>query len=211
MKCTRFRSTTSLVPLFVALALAGGCKDDGSSAIAISEFMASNGNGLKDSDGETSDWIEIANFGTQTVNLKGFRLTDDPKEPMRWVFPDVSLAPGQYLVVFASGKASEATDGELHANFRMKASPDFLALLRPNGRALTQFKPYPEQQSDVSYGLGSDGVTGFLQSPTPGAANTPSLGKKKDKNKSDKHDDKDEKDKHKDGKKKHDKAEADQD
>lgn len=165
----------------VLLGMASGCRDDGSGSIIISEFMASNGNGLKDADGETSDWIEIANTGAQPVNLEGFRLTDDPKEPMRWEFPDVTIQPGQYLVVFASGKGSQGGDSELHTNFKLKASPDFLALLRPNGRALTQFKPYPEQKGDVSYGLGSDGVVGFLETPTPGAANSPSVGKKKDK------------------------------
>lgn len=180
MKCSTCIQRSTLLAL-VFLAMTSGCRDDGSGSIIISEFMASNGNGLKDADGETSDWIELANTGNQPVNLKGFRLTDDPSEPMRWVFSDVTIAPGQYLVVFASGKGTEGGDSELHTNFRMKASPDFLALLRPNGRALTQFKPYPEQKSDVSYGLGSDGVVGFLQTPTPGAPNSASVGKKKDK------------------------------
>ena len=34
--------------------------------------------------------------------LVGWALTDDAAEPGRWVFPDVSLGPGQFLVVFAS-------------------------------------------------------------------------------------------------------------
>jgi hypothetical protein len=182
-QATILRSTLGLAA--TALGLSTGCRDDGSSSIVISEFMAANANGLKDGDGETSDWIEVANFGTQVVNLKGFRLTDTPDDPMRWVFPEVSIAPGQYVLVFASGKGLDGGASELHTGFRMKASPDFLALLRPNGHALTQFKPYPEQRNDVSYGLGSDGVTGFLETPTPGAPNSPIIGKKKDKDKPD--------------------------
>ncbi len=181
MKCTTFSGLGLAVAVLGLSTVMGGCSRKSESAILISEFMAANANGLKDGDGETSDWIEIANAGDERVNLEGFRLTDDASDPMRWVFPDVSIAPGQYLLVFASGKGQTAGDSELHTGFRMKASPDFLALLRPNGRALTQFKPYPEQRNDVSYGLGSDDEVGFLETPTPGAANSPSLGKKKGK------------------------------
>ena len=31
---------------------------------AISEFMAANANGIRDEDGDHSDWIEVGNFGT---------------------------------------------------------------------------------------------------------------------------------------------------
>jgi Lamin Tail Domain len=180
MMWTGFVSRKGALLGAVILGLSSGCHDDGGS-IVISEFVAANANGLKDSDGQTSDWIEIGNMGTAVVNLKNWRLTDDPAEPMRWVFPEVSISPGQYVVVFASGKGQSPGASELHTSFRMKATPDFLALLRPNGRAVTQFKPYPEQRNDVSYGVGSDGVTGYLESPTPGAPNSPSLAKKKDK------------------------------
>jgi hypothetical protein len=143
--------------------------------------MASNGSGIKDSEGETSDWIEIFNGGDSTVDLEGWRLTDDPRE-QGWAFPKVSLEPGQYLIVFASGK-QQSGDGELHANFRLKASPDFLALMRRSGRVVQQFAPYPDQFSDVSYGIGNNGVTGYLETPTPGAPNGPAIKKR---NKSDK-------------------------
>jgi hypothetical protein len=46
----------------MCLAGLGGC---GSSAslVIISEFVASNMRGLRDVDGETSDWIELQNTG----------------------------------------------------------------------------------------------------------------------------------------------------
>ncbi len=155
-----------------------GCESD-DEIIKISEFMASNANGLKDSDGETSDWIEVFNAGHAPVDLEGWRLTDDPKKP-GWSFPQVSLGAGQYLVVFAAGKPQAPGDAELHASFRLKAAPDFLAVMRRSGRVVHQFAPYPEQFSDVSYGLGSNGVTGFLETATPGVANSPAS-KKRDK------------------------------
>ena len=46
-------------------------------AVAISEFLAENRDGLADEDGDSSDWIEIQNQGAATVNLDGWSLTDD--------------------------------------------------------------------------------------------------------------------------------------
>ncbi len=43
----------------------------------ISEFMAENHGALTDEDGDTSDWIEIFNPGSEPVNLLNWSLTDD--------------------------------------------------------------------------------------------------------------------------------------
>jgi hypothetical protein len=175
-------SATLLKGCVLALALLaglGGCRSsEARSSIVISEFVASNTAGLKDSDGETSDWIELYNRGKLPVNLEGWRLTDDPNQAERWVFPEVALGPGEYLLVFASGKPTPPGERQLHASFRLKASPDYLALLDPGGRVAQEFAPYPEQRNDLSYGLGSDGVTGYLSALTPGAPNAPALRKK---------------------------------
>lgn len=158
------------------LSLSFGC-ETGGEGIRLTEFLASNSSGLKDADGETSDWIELFNGGDAAVDLEGWRLTDDPHEP-GWAFPRVVLEPGQYLVVFASGKQHAPGDTELHAPFRLKASPDFLALMRRSGRVVQQFSPYPEQFSDVSYGIGNNGITGYIETPTPGAPNGPATKKR---------------------------------
>ena len=43
----------------------------GQDLLRISEFAAVNDGPLLDEDGEKSDWIEINNAGTNTVNLGG--------------------------------------------------------------------------------------------------------------------------------------------
>ena len=48
--------------------------------LIISEFLAVNDKGLKDSNGERSDWIEIHNAGDATIDLAGWALTDDAKD-----------------------------------------------------------------------------------------------------------------------------------
>ena len=68
----------------------------------INEFLASNNGEIQDEDGDFSDFIELSNRGDQAVNLAGWYLTDDAGDLNKWQFPSINLAPGQYLVVFAS-------------------------------------------------------------------------------------------------------------
>jgi hypothetical protein len=75
-----------------------------SQTVVINEFMSSNGTTVSDEDDDYSDWIELYNAGTEAVNLNGWGISDDPEEPFRWVFPDVVIGPGDYLLVWASGK-----------------------------------------------------------------------------------------------------------
>ena len=145
----------------------------------ISEFMASNQNGITDVDGEHSDWIEIRNPDPAAVDLGGYHLTDDAARPMRWTFPDGTiLPPGGHLVVFASGKNRVVAGQELHTNFNLSAGGEFLALNAPGGSpSLTAWSPFPPQSADISYGLVPPEFTGsgFFLVATPGALNDASL------------------------------------
>src|SRR5262245_23377046 len=76
----------------------------GADLVIISEFVASNSGGLRDEDGDASDWLELFNAGTNTVNLGGWSLTDSAADLAKWTFPSTNLAPGAFLIVFASGK-----------------------------------------------------------------------------------------------------------
>jgi spore coat protein CotH len=120
----------------------------------ITEFMANNNTKLTDQDGDHSDWIEIHNSGDVAVNLDDWLLTDNSGNLDKWVFPAVSLAPGGYLVVFASGKDRRVAGGELHTNFQLNTSGGYLALVEPDEETIaTEFNPYPEQFADVSFGV----------------------------------------------------------
>jgi hypothetical protein len=145
-------------------------------AVRINEFLAANQNGLKDEDGDAEDWIELHNRGDSTVDLSGWSLTDDAKDPGKWTFPAVALAPGQYLVVFASGKDRKPTTpgSRLHTNFRLGSSGEFLALYNSESPRLpmTVFAPeYPEQRTDHSFGFDGADTLRYFSTPTPGAAN----------------------------------------
>ena len=139
------------------------------SAPIISEFLSSQSpNAFRDSDGEASDWIEIYNPGDSPINLAGYTLTDDQNMPTRWTFPEFTLAPRRYLIVFASGKDRQGE--ELHTNFRLGKS-EYLALSDPSGAIVSSYAPsYPEQSDGLSYGIGQSGTersVAFVESFAP--------------------------------------------
>ncbi|HQC42260.1 MAG TPA: lamin tail domain-containing protein, partial [Verrucomicrobiota bacterium] len=55
--------------------------------LRINEFVASNSEGLRDSNGIAADWIEIFNDSEDSVNIGGFYLTDNARNLTRWQFP----------------------------------------------------------------------------------------------------------------------------
>src|SRR5438105_892858 len=132
----------ALFPAFVVLG-----------APRINEFMASNATGLKDEDGEFSDWIEIYNPDATAVSLAGYYLTDDPAKLDKWKFPAVTLNPSAYLVVFASGKDRINPATPLHTNFQLNSDGDYLALVAPDKiTVLTGFTPsFLPQFDNVAY------------------------------------------------------------
>ena len=145
--------------------------------VVISEFMADNDRTLNDEDGDSSDWIEIFNPNETPANLNGWFLTDEASKLTKWRFPDVTIQPNDYLVVFASEKDRTNVTGRLHTNFKLAPNGEFLALVTPLGKFASQFAPvYPKQFTDVSYGRveGVSDTTGYFTKPTPGALNVSS-------------------------------------
>ncbi len=144
----------SIFPLLCA-----GIVQTGAADVVISEFLASNISGITDEDGQNSDWIELTNISGSPVALSGWLLTDSATSPDRWVIPAVTLNPGEELLIFASGKDRTDPNEELHTDFKLSASGEYLALIRPDGVTVeSSFSPeYPRQYPDVSYGEGTPG------------------------------------------------------
>jgi hypothetical protein len=131
--------------------------------VIISEFMADNKHTLADEDNDFSDWIELYNTQSTNVNLAGWALTDSPTHQNPWHFPATNLTAKGFMVVFASGKNRAVVGSQLHTDFSLKASGEYLALLRPDGTVATEFAPtFPEQFADVSYGYVQTVVTNTL-------------------------------------------------
>ena len=134
-----------LCSMILAWPLAGLA--DTISDLQISEFLAESDGSYPDENGDPSDWIELRNIGSATINLGGYFLTDNPADPMQWKLPEVELDAGSLVVVFASGKDRSIPGGELHTNFSLSAAGEYLALIAPDGTTpVCEFAPqFPRQ------------------------------------------------------------------
>lgn len=137
----------------------------------ITEFVASNDRALYDSDGDSSDYLELHNPTESAIDLGDYYLTNDPGDRTKWRLPSpTNLPAGGYLIVFASNK--DRTVGELHTNFRLsKKEGGYLALIDPDGQSVvSEYANYPEQFDDFSYGVaqtGSSTTTALVKENDP--------------------------------------------
>ena len=88
-------------------------------------------------DGDTPDWIEFYNSGTSAVNLNGYGLSDKKDDPFQWIFPDFSVNPGEYLLVFASGK--DRRESPYHWNTIISSGDDWKYWI-PTSEPLTNWR-----------------------------------------------------------------------
>ncbi len=122
--------------------------------VVINEFQAVGGT-LTNALGEPCDWIELYNDATQAVALTGWRLTDKTPNPNAWTFPaGAVIAPGEFLLVYASGGGSATVSNALNVPFKLGAEGEYLGLWRPDGAVEFEYAPdYGPQQPNISYGL----------------------------------------------------------
>jgi hypothetical protein len=159
-------------------------------SVVINEIKAVNRMGLSTLvEGKTAypDWIELHNRGATPVNLSGWYLTDSRNNLTKWPVPAVQIAPGGFLVVFASGieEQDHPTNwpyrdqaGNYHTNFKLSSQGEYLALVGPDQQVMHEYGShlhgggFPAQRADLSYGLYGDELQ-YFTTPTPGRANGP--------------------------------------
>ena len=126
----------------------------GATDVYINEFVAKNTATLLSQFGEAEDWIELYNDSSSAVNLAGWYLTDSASQLTKWTFPSVSIPSKGYLVVWASGR-NTVYNGEIHTSFKLDGDGEYLALVHPDGTTVEHaYAPqFPEQETDVSYGM----------------------------------------------------------
>lgn len=139
--------------------------------LVINELMSRNESTLSDSDGDFPDWIEIWNNSEESLSLNGYSLSDDPTLPDKWNFPDLTISPREYILVFASGKEREGLV-ELHASFKIDGDGEEVILTDKSGRVIDWVDPVSLEADEV-YGRLPDGGVQWTRNlkPTPGWTN----------------------------------------
>ena len=139
----------------------------------INEFMASNSSTIADEYGEYDDWIEIYNAGSQAVWLGDKYLSDNLNNPVKWAFPDTTIAAGGYLLVWADGQPSQ---GSMHTPYKLDKDKEEIGIFdnELSGFALIDGITYTNQSTNISMGRVTDGAVEWklFDNPTPGSTNS---------------------------------------
>lgn len=114
-----------------------------------------------------TDWVEVYNYGSSPVSLKGWYLSDDPDTPGKFAFPAVTLQPQDYLVV-------RADDEDSPLPFGLSAAGDTLVLSAPDA-SVKQTVEIPAAVRGLSYGCEDEttfpATFGWYAVSTPATAN----------------------------------------
>jgi hypothetical protein len=139
--------------------------------LKLNEFMASNLTTVADEHGDFDDWVELWNASNDTLSLGGMFLTDNLLNPDKWMFPEVEILPGDFLLVWCD---EEPGEGALHTSFKLAATGEEIGLFDSEltGVGLIDTVTFGQQSIDVSFGRFPDGGPWrVLQTPTPGESN----------------------------------------
>ena len=131
--------------------------------VYISELGGSTGS-------VATDWVELHNSTGSAVSLAGYGLSNNPKNPAKWVFPDISIEPGEYLLLYATGSADKAQKKNLKLNFCISSTGEALFFFDPNGKLIDKLSA-GRMKSGQSYGRDGSDNRFYYAEPTPGAQN----------------------------------------
>ena len=143
-----------------------------SAQIVINEFMASNDYTIADNNGDFDDWLELANYSDDIINLYGWYLSDNESDPLKYQFSDsIYLYPDSLLLLWAD---NDEEQGVGHLNFKLSSVGEEILLTNPD-QLLIDSIYFSQQQTDFSYGRypNYNGIWGLMDNPTPGVFNLP--------------------------------------
>ena len=142
------------------------------SPLRFSEVMTANASAFAAEDGQYSDWVELVNTGASDISLADYTLlnADDALEPLS--FPQITLAPGEYLLIYCDGRLKNTAGYALHAPFRLSASGVALALYDAEGARVDSVDVPALERNFVYCRDQQTGAWGIRGDYTPGLPNT---------------------------------------
>jgi hypothetical protein len=154
------RSTVVSAPP-AALKTAGG--------LVISELVSSNSKSLTDDFLGSPDWIELYNASENEIDLQGYSIATSRKDKDKFALPEMKLEAGKCVLLYCCPAPQGQQTDKICTGFKLSKSGCNLFLSSPSG--IAQELAVPELETDVSYGLGTNGKYGYFTNPTPGTAN----------------------------------------
>lgn len=141
--------------------------------LLINEFCADNDSVIQDNAGQYDDWIEIYNYGTESVDMLGMYLTDDPTNPTKCkITQSIVIKPKSFKILWADDNTEQGAD---HLTIKLSKSGEAVGLFDRDECANRKIDliVFGEQTTDNSYGRLPDGspIWQVFAKPTPGTSN----------------------------------------
>ncbi len=138
------------------------------SAIKITELMPCNTSTYINDLWEYAGYAELYNDGTKDVDLQGYTFANDKKNGTnKWswtINTSCVVKAKQYCMIYFD----EVTDREYHVGYKLDTDGGILRLM--NDTVTVSSLTYVQQYPHLSYGVGKNGVVGYME-PTPMASN----------------------------------------
>lgn len=144
------RYSICLLLMFCLMLVSCNGKDEKPLAkVVFNEFVSSNDGVSIDEEGQTEDWLELANNSDVDINLKGYSISEnsdleDPDE--RFLLPDLVIKANSVLVFWAD----DDEDGDLHLPFKLSSSGETLSLYDDTGELIDSLD-LPALETDQAY------------------------------------------------------------
>jgi hypothetical protein len=141
--------------------------------LQFSEILAINDLAVIDPLGRTSDWIEIWNNSTSTIDLTGVSLSIDQVEPGQWIFDGgTKLNPKGRLVVWCNGSRDPALgpSNYLNTGRSLNGAHGTVYLFNASEQIIDRVS-YGFQVPDLPIGRDKNGDWALLSAITPGKEN----------------------------------------
>lgn len=139
--------------------------------LVINEVLLNNDFTVPTDGSRYYDWVELFNNSGETINLSDYYLTDNYSSLTKYRFPDRTVSPGEYVLVYLSGEEGATGGNLIHTSFKIGSDETYLILSDENGirdYCFLDDLPYP-----YSYGrLINKAGFFYISEPTPAAPNT---------------------------------------
>ncbi len=112
----------------------------------------------------SSDWFELYNEGSESVELGNLFITNDPEKPDKHRMPQVTLQPGQYVAICCCEHM-----GHPAVPMGIARRGETLMVFGEDRRQICELT-VPPLDADISWAY-SNGIWGYCTEPTPGRAN----------------------------------------
>lgn len=102
------------------------------------------------------DWVEIYNPGTETVNLRGYHLSDSAKQLDRYTIPSLDIAPGEVVTIVTKNNKETSALMKHQMNFNLKVGETLY--FTDGDMNIISAVPVLELPPDKSLTIGLDGL-----------------------------------------------------